>query len=40
MEDKVCKVCGCTDYHCGACIENTGVPCWWVQEDLCSACAD
>jgi hypothetical protein len=33
---QVCWVCGCTDSR--ACVTN-GVPCHWVEEDLCSACA-
>jgi hypothetical protein len=36
----VCRVCGCTDDDCRQCIEKTGVPCHWVEPDLCSACAD
>jgi hypothetical protein len=35
-----CRVCGCTDYDCHQCIEKTGQPCYWVEDDLCSACAD
>jgi hypothetical protein len=35
-----CRVCGCTDDDCHQCIEKTGVPCHWVEADLCSACAD
>jgi hypothetical protein len=35
-----CRVCGCTDDDCSGCIERTGVPCHWVKEDLCSACAN
>jgi hypothetical protein len=34
-----CRVCGCTDDDCHQCIEKTGKPCYWVEEDLCSACA-
>jgi hypothetical protein len=33
-----CRVCGCTDHDCHQCIEKTGEPCHWVEEDLCSAC--
>lgn len=33
---RTCRVCGCTDE---AACEVQGVPCLWVQEDLCSACA-
>jgi hypothetical protein len=31
---RYCRVCGCTDDD--ACEEG----CWWVEFDLCSACAD
>jgi hypothetical protein len=34
----VCRVCGCTDDH--ACITpESGIPCSWLEPDLCSACA-
>lgn len=33
-----CRVCGCTNDDCHQCIEKTGLPCYWVEEDLCSAC--
>ena len=36
---QTCRVCGCTDDDCSGCIERTGEPCYWVDEDLCSACA-
>lgn len=36
MGGPVCRVCGCDESH--ACVTN-GVPCHWVEEDLCSACA-
>lgn len=45
MEDgkkiRTCRVCGCTDEDCSACIELTGEACHWLgeDEDLCSACA-
>lgn len=35
----VCRVCGCTDIDCRGCIARTGRPCYWVYENLCSACA-
>lgn len=35
---ETCRVCGCTDEDCGGCVERTGQPCYWVEEDLCSAC--
>jgi hypothetical protein len=37
-EERRCRVCGCTDEDCSGCIERTGEPCYWVEEDLCSAC--
>jgi hypothetical protein len=37
-EKRRCRVCGCTDDDCHQCIEKTGEPCYWVEEDLCSAC--
>lgn len=33
-----CRECGCTDDDCSGCIERTGQPCSWLEEDLCSAC--
>lgn len=35
----VCRGCGCTDLDCSSCIERTGEPCFWIESDLCSACA-
>lgn len=40
MEDQACRVCGCTDYDCTQCVERTGQPCHWVEDDLCSACKE
>jgi hypothetical protein len=40
VKANVCRVCGCTDEDCRQCIERTGRPCYWVDDDLCSACAD
>ena len=34
-----CRICGCTDDDCSQCIEKTGEACYWVEADLCSACA-
>jgi hypothetical protein len=31
-----CRICGCTDDH--ACVTKEG-SCYWVEQDLCSACA-
>lgn len=38
LEERKCRVCGCTEGSCFQCIEKTGAPCYWVEEDLCSAC--
>lgn len=35
-----CRVCGCTDADCSSCVERTGMPCSWVEPDLCSACEE
>lgn len=35
---RKCRACGCTDDDCRQCIEKTGKPCSWVEQDLCSAC--
>lgn len=35
-----CRACGCTDADCRQCIQRTGRPCTWVEEDLCSACQE
>lgn len=37
-KERSCRVCGCTQDNCQQCIEKTGEPCHWVEEDLCSAC--
>jgi hypothetical protein len=36
--ERACRVCGCTEMDCRQCVEKTGEPCHWVEEDLCSAC--
>lgn len=38
MTCQRCRVCGCTQFDCSQCIEKTGSPCYWVADDLCSAC--
>jgi hypothetical protein len=38
--ERACRVCGCTEMSCRQCIERTGVPCHWVEADLCSACQE
>lgn len=37
---RSCRVCGCTQNDCRQCIEKTGSPCHWVEDDLCSACVE
>lgn len=39
-EMRNCRACGCTDLDCRQCIQKTGQPCSWVEEDLCSACVE
>ena len=34
-EDQRCRVCGCGQYQ--PCVV-ANVPCFWVEEDLCSMC--
>jgi len=36
MACRSCQRCGCTDHN--ACV-LAGIPCMWVAEDVCSACA-
>jgi hypothetical protein len=38
MKTRKCRVCGCTDNDCSQCIKKTGFPCYWIEDDLCSAC--
>lgn len=38
MKPRSCRICGCTDDDCSQCVEKTGMPCSWVEDDLCSAC--
>jgi hypothetical protein len=33
-----CRSCHCTDADCSGCVKRTGAPCYWVEDDLCSAC--
>lgn len=37
--DRACRECGCTEDDCSQCIERTGMACYWVEPNLCSACA-
>jgi len=34
---RVCRDCACTEYD--PCTDEQGHACYWVSEDLCSACA-
>lgn len=37
QEKQICRICGCSDMD--ACVdEETGEPCHWVEDDLCSKC--
>ncbi|RZJ91321.1 MAG: hypothetical protein EOO20_05430 [Chryseobacterium sp.] len=38
LEEQICRACGCTDLDCRQCIQETGEPCYWIEENLCSAC--
>lgn len=38
--EPACRVCGCTEEDCQRCTDRTGEPCWWTEEDLCSACGE
>ena len=38
QQTRKCRVCGCTDNDCRQCIKAQGVPCHWVEDDLCSRC--
>jgi hypothetical protein len=33
---RSCRVCGCTDDK--ACLGDDGNPCYWIEDNLCSAC--
>lgn len=38
IPERTCVGCGCTENDCRQCIQKTGEPCYWVSDDLCSAC--
>jgi chromosome partitioning protein len=38
MEERKCRVCGCTDDDYRQWVEKTGKPRFWVADDLCGAC--
>lgn len=38
-DGRQCGACGCTSLQgCQVEVDGELVPCWWVAEDLCSAC--
>lgn len=39
VEVRACRVCKCTDTDCSGCVKRTGVRCFWIEADICSACA-
>lgn len=42
QQNGKCMFCGCVDDNCKGCIERTGEPCSWTNDEhtICSACAD
>lgn len=38
MIGQKCRECGCTDIT--ACLHDDGSPCAWMDDDLCTVCAD
>lgn len=38
MNARACRRCGCTEIS--ACLDADGEPCCWMDDDLCSVCAD
>jgi hypothetical protein len=36
LSEAKCRVCGCTETT--PCIDKDGDACWWIEDDLCSAC--
>ena len=40
MKDRICFICGCTDFNCTNCVEKTGKPCHWISDEhnICSDC--
>lgn len=39
-DERVCRVCGCTENNaCTGKGDNEHICCYWIEEDLCSACA-
>jgi PRTRC genetic system protein E len=40
ITERKCRVCGCTQDDCHRCVVKTGSPCYWVEDNLCSACVN
>lgn len=38
IDTPYCRRCGCSEL--AACLHADGRPCWWVEVDLCSRCAE
>lgn len=38
INPQKCRVCGCTGDYCMQCVQRTGMPCHWIEYNLCSAC--
>lgn len=38
FDERFCLSCGCTQNDCSGCIRDTGKPCYWIGDGLCSAC--
>lgn len=38
LDERSCRVCGCTENR--ACLHKDGTPCGWVDDDICTVCAD
>ena len=38
-DDVQCKECGCTAWNACVTENEDEETCWWVRDDLCSACA-
>jgi hypothetical protein len=36
MSGRECRVCGCSELD--ACVDEAGGTCYWIEQDLCSAC--
>ena len=36
LGERECRACGCSQFN--ACVSEAGIPCHWIEADLCSAC--